>query len=117
MKSDNRHYAALVAESKRAGWPERFATDLTVHDRAALARRDPSLPFAWVLRTDGTYILYAGPPDQHGNDPVNLVRLMPDTFGADRCRFYWWDGVSLRESSVDDLCEILRDAADKERAA
>lgn len=106
-------YAALVAESKRVGWPARFETDLTTHNRAELATRPVSLPFAWVLYAGGTCLIFA----QRGRiDRRSYAHDMPgycrESFGSD-CRWYFWTGDRLEEvESAEALAERLRAAAE-----
>ena len=103
-----RHYQALVAESDAVGWPTRFETDLTKWDREALSERDPSLPFAWVLRPDGTGLILPSDLTPFAKSGASYVaRAHADAFGIENCRFYWWDGVALRKVSLDALEDLL----------
>jgi len=95
-KNDMRHYKALLAESKKAGWPKDYATDLTKHDHRELRHRDPDLPFGWALRESGTHLLLP----EHGwdNKPPSASIKSIDSFGGDPL-FYTWDGTTLSKRS------------------
>jgi hypothetical protein len=107
------HYDALVVESQRTGWPERFPTDLTTHDQAKLSTRDAREAFAWVLARDATYLVYPSrrPIDGAGHYAYEMPRSCKSAFGADNCRWYWWDGANLLEvGSAEALSERLEEA-------
>jgi hypothetical protein len=107
------HYQALLAEARRVGWPERFETDLTIHDRAALAARDPALPFAWVLNRGATYLAFPGasPVDGAGHYAHDMPAICARAFGAVDCRWYWWDGIALHDvQTATRLANCLREA-------
>lgn len=110
--NDGRHYRALVAESERVGWPLRYAADLTVHDRASLARTPHAEPFCWALGPSGTVLYF---PERAGAwGPADFIRTMRQD--GER-RIYRWDGVSLAsvEPSGDD--RLVDWLARAERAA
>jgi len=109
-----RAFYALKSEAARVGWPLRFATDLTTHDRAYLAQHDDAEPFAWVLMTDGTILTYPSrrPIDGAGTMAHIMPRIVCHTFGAENCRWYWWDGNALiNVRSAADLGALLRASA------
>ncbi len=113
------HYAALLEESKRVGWPEVHTRDVVLHDRSALARRNPSEPFGWVLSCLGTVLIFpsAGLVDSK-HRPDEMPQIACDAFGEDDCRFYWWDGRHLHDVHLPEvLAERLRDEAERLRAA
>ena len=119
MKKNPPHYAAMLEESKRLRWPQRFRTDLTLRDRDALANRDPSAPFGWVLACWGTVLIF---PSAGLIDLKHRAEDMPgiviDTYGEDDCRFYWWDGQSLIEEKLaEQLAERLRAEGERLRDA
>jgi hypothetical protein len=93
----NAAYAALLAESERVGWPERFQSDLTEHDRASLAERCPTDAFAWVLSQGATYLVFPSPVpiDGAGTYAHRMPRACAESFGRENCRWYWWDGARL----------------------
>ena len=115
MNKNPLHYAAILAEANRVGWPETFRRDVTVHDRAALAKRDPSEPFGWVLSCLGTYLVFpsTGLVDAK-HRPDEMPQIVCDAFGEDDCRFYWWDGRSLCDVKLPEvLAERLREERDR----
>lgn len=78
-------YQALKTRAAELCLPRSFKTDLTKHDRAALADRDPAEPFGWVLYEHGTHLVWD-------------ASACPKTtsFGREEilhCHF--WDGVRL----------------------
>jgi hypothetical protein len=114
------HYEALRAEARRVRWPERFETDLTVHDRAALATRDPALPFAWVLNRGATYLAHpsAMPVDGAGHYAQDMPAICARAFGAQDGRWYWWDRRTLHDVETPErLAHCLRNAALGKRCA
>ena len=90
-------YAALLAESARVGWPERFKTDLTEHDQRTLSERRPTDAFAWVLSQGATYLVFPSPLpiDGAGTYAHWMPRACARSFGRENCRWYWWDGARL----------------------
>lgn len=107
------HYAAILAVATAAGWPERFATDLTVHDRRSLLRRDPSEPFAWILFRGGTGLVF--PNFRIKPEAAHMVASYADVFASDGARCFWWDGCALRELSRADACEAMVAAEEAQR--
>jgi hypothetical protein len=119
-----RAYLALSAEASRVGWPAHYKRDLTYWDRNALDGRDPALPFVWVLRECGTYLV--APTQQRRNlwtgeligdlsaaidSGRGMLRALAREGGH---RFYWWDGSRLREVSPDDAIELFAEACCRE---
>lgn len=96
-KGPARHYLALVAKADEIGWPLRFRTDLTKHDRALLATKPADRPFAWILGEDGTGLYYPGVIDGVGHRASDCARMHADAVGADKCKFFIWDGFALVE--------------------
>lgn len=88
-------YTAMLKEANRVGWPFRFRTDLTKHDRAWVERLPPAAPqgFVWVLREDATHIWAFGWRDGAGNSPADLIRSVAKDDPS--ARFYIWDGCAL----------------------
>ena len=116
--TDQQDYDALLAEADRIGWPERFRTDLTEHDRLALSRRRSTEAFAWVLSRDATYLVFPSrlPIDGAGHYAHEMRRSCREAFGAENCRWYWWDGAQLTDArSPEALAEHLRCAAGADR--
>jgi hypothetical protein len=89
------HFDAIVAEAERVGWPRDYRADLFVHDRAALDKREPSVPFLWVLRDSGSSLFFVGERDGVGHDAAHFATSVPEIFGAPSCRLYTWDGTRL----------------------
>ncbi len=111
----NTAYAALLAESERVGWPERFPTDLTEHDHAALAKRSSTEAFAWVLSQGATYLVFPSPLpiDGAGTYAHWMPRACARSFGRENCRWYWWDGARLiAEESAEALASRLEKAGE-----
>jgi hypothetical protein len=48
-------YAAIVAKTHALGLPQCYATDITIHDRLLIIRRQPRL-FAWLLHRCGSLL-------------------------------------------------------------
>lgn len=108
-KNDMRHYKALLAESKKVGWPVSYATDLTTHDERELRHRDPDMPFGWILRELGTHLIlpetgYDSPAQAPG---ARYVASMKSSYGdlQKSCRFYRWDGHTLTLTSPEKWAE------------
>lgn len=95
-----RHYRALRAEAARAGWPEEYTGDLEYHDLAYCHRRDSAEPFGWVLRRYGTFAVASG--------GYEAAAGIAKAFGADECRWYFWDGrVLIQHATAKALDEAL----------
>lgn len=90
-------YAAMLAESTRVGWPLRFASDLTTHDRAATEAIDRATPLLWALYDGGTFLckVTKQPIDRAGHFAWDAPAFVVRSCG-DETRFYLWDGVTLR---------------------
>ncbi len=90
-------YAALLATSERTGFPLRFRTDLTTHDRGALSRSVDPGPFLWVLREDGTNIVFPGTRDGAGHRAPEFPRFISEAFQGIGIAilWFWWDGRAL----------------------
>ncbi|MBL8818852.1 MAG: hypothetical protein JNL58_22675 [Planctomyces sp.] len=91
-----RAYRALVAKAIEIGWPEHFADDLYFHDRITLIEHDPEV-FAWSVRNTGTEIMI--PNRTHS---IFLFTYFQRESYPDRSRhrFYFWNGHTLKESSL-----------------
>lgn len=111
--NDMRHYKALLAESKKTGLPTRFKDDVIKHDKRSLTHRDPSLPFGWVLRDDGTHLVFPE-AEYDGRQPSFFVDSMMKSFGAPgslnpNLTFYAWDGTKLSRKTPAAMKEWLND--------
>ena len=93
-------YRLLKAESKRLGLPHQYRTDLTVHDRIALSRKDAPLTFGWLIRKGGTDILRVGTAYARGT--TRYYRQ-----GGDGARFYWYEDGALTPLTGEELLARL----------
>lgn len=102
------HYAALLAESERTGWPLAFRNDLLVHDLAFCQATSEGNPFLWVLRDSGTHvILPSAADDTFARQGWLIPSQLERAFGG--CRFYAWDGRALIPlAGPDAASEFLR---------
>lgn len=104
-KGPARHYLALVAKADEIGWPVRFRTDLTKHDRAFLATKPVDRPFAWILRENGTSLYFPGIIDGVGHRASEMARSNAEIFGVEQCKFFVWDGRALVEYPTADAAD------------
>jgi len=104
-KDPTRAYRALTAKAAEIGWPLKFRTDLTKHDRASVATRDADRSFMWVLRDSGTHLAYPGVVDGVGHRASHYARMVADSFGAAQCKFFIWDGARLVEFASADAAD------------
>lgn len=102
-KQSKAAYAALREASRDTGWPERFAEDLTVHDRARLLGDDAPQAFGWVLREMGTCLL---DPRMRAENLAGYLRHLRNEGRRDL--FFWWDGTKLHALSYEHWSVILR---------
>jgi len=72
-------YAAMLAASKATGLPRSFATDLTKHDRSALAQTPLTDSFAWALYDAGTHLVWSR---KHDRSQRSQEHGQPNGFGA-----------------------------------
>jgi hypothetical protein len=104
------HWEAIVKEAERVGWPRDYRRDLYVHDRAHLGQLDPSEPFVWILRENGTHLFSASYVDGVGQDAVHFATSTPQIFAPYVCRIYTWDGLRLREHKTPEhAAEAMRE--------
>jgi hypothetical protein len=96
-------YLAIVAQADELGLPQRYATDITIHDRLLLAQRRPNA-FAWLLHESGS-LLSMPEPNTRPLDYLHAVRrIYPHALP------FWWDGALLiRAKAIEEL--IIRMAA------
>jgi len=100
-----RHYRALTAKADEIGWPLRFRTDLTKHDRAFVTKHEADRPFIWVLRDSGTHLAYPGIIDGVRHRASGYARMVAESFGAAKCKFFIWDGQKLVEYATADAAD------------
>ena len=89
------HYAAIVVEAERVGWPTGYRRDLYVHDRNACARLPADVPFVFVLRENGTHLFPVTYRDGAGHGAPHFAVPCPAIFRYERSRVYTWDGSRL----------------------
>lgn len=89
-----RHYAALVAVSEQLGWPKKFRTDLTKHDKAFLSRPEFSAEeaFVWALYESGTHMMHVSLAQLL--DAYDGPRIVLNTFPD--AKLFGWDGAHLQ---------------------
>ncbi len=88
-----------------------YEQDLTVHDKAALARYPVSRPLAWAVHPSGTHLYYPGVMYGSGRyaRPAHVcmgyaLEMYPDA----HC--YFWDGTTLARMTRDDLVHACTQA-------
>lgn len=110
-KNDMRHYKAMLATSKKVGWPKSFATDFTKHDKRDLTFRDPDLPAGWILREGGTQLVFPENTVSITNNraalPSAWLKIMEGSYGLASCKFYVWDGTALISKSPEGWAEWM----------
>jgi hypothetical protein len=107
----SKHYDALERVAGRLSLPTSYASDLTVHDRATLDKRDASLPFGWCLRDGGTHLFIPGARDGVGHTVDQFPGFVADAErGCGPCHWFWWDGERLERVRRPSLERKLREA-------
>jgi len=89
-------YAAIVAKAHELGLPQCSATDITIHDRLVIIRRQPR-QFAWLLHRCGS-LLSVPEPNQRPLDYLHATRRR-----YSQALPFWWDGSDLVQASDIDL--------------
>jgi hypothetical protein len=90
-------YAAIVAKAHALGLPQRSATDITIHDRLLIARRQPR-QFAWLLHSSGS-LLSLPKLNQRPLDYLHASRRL-----YSHALPFWWDGSDLMQTAdIDQL--------------
>ena len=90
-------YAAIVAKAHALGLPQRYATDITIHDRLLIIERQPR-QFAWLLHRCGS-LLSLPEPNQRPLDYLHATRRI---YGY--ALPFWWDGSALMQTAdIDQL--------------
>lgn len=108
------HYSALLAKAGEIGWPLRFRTDLTEHDRNKLATTPCDRPFSWILREDGTSIYFPGVIDRTGKRASDGARMNAKVSGDEKCKFFIWDGHSLAQyNTAEEADDAMREIENK----
>jgi hypothetical protein len=106
----SKHYDALERVAGRLSLPTSYASDLTVHDRATLDKRDASLPFGWCLRQWGTHLFIPGTADGAGHTVDQFPGFVADAFDHEVLHWFWWDGERLSRVRRPSLERKLREA-------
>src|SRR5215212_2275429 len=97
-------YAAIVAKAHALGLPHYSATDITIHDRLLIARRQPR-QFAWLLHRSGS-LLSLPEPNQRPLDYLHASRRL-----YRHALPFWWDGSALVQTAdIDHLIVRMRAA-------
>jgi hypothetical protein len=73
-------------------------TGQTEHDRAFLEKREPSLPFAWMLTEDATHLVGAEWIDRRGHGAHDYVGWVQELGYV--TRYYFWNGIELEEHAL-----------------
>src|SRR5829696_244719 len=90
-------YAAIVAKAHALGLPQCSATDITIHDRLLIARRQPR-QFAWLLHHCGSLLSL---PEPNGR-PLDYLHATRRLYG--HALPFWWDGSALVQmADIDQL--------------
>lgn len=110
-------YIAILEASKAMGWPKRFRSDLTTHDRGAIDRLPPGMPFAWGLRDRGTHLFRADCQDGSGHRSPDFPRFVEGAFGPLATCWFFWDGSRLTPVTVEGAIEGLRAWLDSQSSA
>jgi len=96
-------YQHLKRAAADVGWPERFKSDLTRHDRARLRGSDAPKAFGWVLRSTGTELI------DPRIDEETLAGFLADYALNGACHLYFWfDGCMLHSLSFEHWSVILQ---------
>jgi hypothetical protein len=97
-------YAAIVAKAYALGLPQCSATDITIHDRLLIARRQPR-QFAWLLHRCGS-LLSLPEPNQRPLDYLHATRRL-----YSQALPFWWDGSDLMQTAdIDQLIARMQAA-------
>ena len=97
-------YAAIVAKAHALGMPQRFATDITIHDRLQIIERQPR-QFAWLLHHCGSLLSL---PEPHQR-PLDYLHATRRIYG--QALPFWWDGADLIQAlDIDQLITRMQTA-------
>jgi hypothetical protein len=89
-------YVAIVAQAYELGLPQRYATDITIHDRLLLAQRRPR-QFAWLLHACGSLLSIP----EANKRPLDYLHAVLRTYP--HALLFWWDGRDLIRAQDIDL--------------
>jgi hypothetical protein len=97
-------YVAIVAKAHAFGLPQRFATDITFHDRLLIASRQPR-EFAWLLHSCGSLLSL---PESNGR-PLDYLHATRRLYS--QALPFWWDGCDLVQTAdIDQLIARMQAA-------
>ena len=97
-------YTAIVTKAHALCLPQRHATDITIHDRLLITRRQPR-QFAWLLHSSGS-LLGLPEPNQRPLDYLHATRRL-----YSQALPFWWDGSHLIQASdIDQLIARMQAA-------
>ena len=107
-------YKAINKEAKRLGFPERYKTDLTFHDKKVLSWFKGC--FGWFLRKGGTHLQLVDPSADirecqylngyRGNGGWTYSSIFGDVVAV-----YFWDGFKLSKlDNEKQLKELIKKA-------
>jgi len=85
-------YAAIVAKAHELSLRQCSATDITIHDRLLITRRQPR-QFAWLLHRCGS-LLSLPEPNQR---PLGYLHATRRLYG--QALPFWWDGSDLVQTA------------------
>ena len=113
-------YQTLLQESDKIGWPLRFKTDLTNHDRRRLEGDDPPKKFIWVLRALGTDLLDFRMQLSSAQGYSRHYFSSKSDDRASQNRFYFWTSKRLvkvtRDTAMSTLLAAARRVTDTDNA-
>jgi hypothetical protein len=97
-------YAAIVAKAHALSLPQCSATDITIHDRRLITRRQPR-QFAWLLHRCGSLLSLPEPNQQ----PLDYLHATRRLYG--HALAFWWDGTELMQTAnIDQLIARMQTA-------
>ena len=97
-------YAAIVAKAHELDLPTCYPTDITIHDRLLIARRQPR-QFAWLLHHCGSLLSL---PEPHQR-PLDYLHATRRIYG--QALPFWWDGADLIQAvDIDQLITLMQTA-------
>ena len=97
-------YTAIVTKAHALGLPQRYATDITIHDRLRIIPHQPC-QFAWLLHSSGSLLSV---PELNGR-PLDYLHATRRLYG--HALPFWWDGSDLMQAAdIDHLIARMRAA-------
>jgi hypothetical protein len=100
--NNQRAFDALCAEWAMSGWPRFYRDDLFFHDRRTLDRLPEGLPFGWMVREAGTWLIRPKgyfdsvyPHHKWSMGDASFLRFAEDPYYGQPHRCYYWTGSEL----------------------